>query len=272
MNLPPLCAPLVRLPLARRAPRPTPVLALVLALAGVTPSPGSAQETIAPDRPGIGSASTVISPGILQVETGLSLSRSGDVDAWSLGQLFVRYGLGERVEAELLLNSFVVLRGPEGMPALDAEGLEDLAFGAKLRVARGERATFSMQGLVSARTGSSSFSAGEWFGVVNGLLDVALADAVGLSVDAGVRPGVGDLPPVGSANVTPGLSLGGGVGVYGGWAGSFTSDGDVNWLEGGTTLLATPDVQLDLNGAWSVDGDVWFFGAGVAFRLGAAGG
>ena len=272
MNPPLSFTPSGRRPLAPGARR-APFLFVLALLSGVTAaSPASAQETIASDRPGIGSGSTVISPGILQVETGLSFSRSDEIDAWSLGQLFVRYGIAERVEAELLLNSYVFVRGPDGVPGIDADGLEDLAFGAKVRVARGERATFSLQGLVTARTGSSAFTTGEWYGVVNGLFDVALSDVAGLSVNAGVRPGTGDLPTVFNANVTPGVSLGGGFGLYGGWAGSFASGGDVNWLEGGATLLATPDVQLDLNGAWSVDADAWFFGAGVAFRLGANGG
>ena len=228
----------------------------------------AAQETISSDRPGIGSGPTVISPGILQFEAGVSRSRSEEVDTWSFGQLLVRYGVEARVEVELLLNSVVVQRGPPGSPELDEEGIEDLAFGTKVRVAQSDRAIFSLQGLVTTRSGSSAFSAGEWYGTLYGLLDVARSEAVALSVNAGLRPAVGDLPAGFTANVTPGVSLGGGFGVYGGWAGAFTTSSDLTWFEGGATYLMGSDVQVDVNGAWAVE-DRWFFGAGVAFRLGA---
>jgi hypothetical protein len=242
------------------------MLVAIVSLAAIQPL--AAQETIASDRPGIGSASTVISQGVIQAEAGVAWAEGGDARSLSIGQLFVRYGLAERVELELLANSFVVRRVDAGAATLEDEGLEDLAFGAKARLVRSDRATFSLQGIVTSTSGSDAFSSGEWYATVNGLLDVGLTDRAGLGVNLGVRPGTGDLPTVVSANVTPGISLANGYGIYGGWAGTFVSGGNANWLEAGGTRLVGADVQLDVNGAWSVDTDGWFLGAGIAIRGG----
>jgi hypothetical protein len=241
---------------------------VVVAAPGGAAGPLSAQETIAADRPGIGSGSAVVSRGIVQAEAGVSYAEGGNVRTVSIGQLFVRYGLAERVELELLANSFVVRRIDAGPSTLDDEGIEDLAVGAKARLVRSERATLSLQGIVTSSSGSAAFGSGEWYGTLNGLLDVGLAGGAGLNVNLGVRPGVGDLATVVAANVTPGVSLDDGFGLYGGWAGTFVSGADTNYLEAGGTLLLGRNVQLDINGAWSVDADDWFFGAGVAVRGG----
>ncbi len=245
---------------------------LVLACSWSGSSRLTAQETIAPDRPGIGSASTVISPGIFQLESGVSFSGSGDAEAVSLGQLFLRYGVASSVELELLVNSFVVRRSDIGAGTFDDEGLEDLGFGTKVGVLDTERSTLALQGIVTVATGSDGFSQEEWSTTVNGLLDVVLSEQAILSVNLGVRPGLGDLETVVSANVTPGISLGGGFGAYGGWAGSFMSGSDVHFVEAGATKVLGANVQLDVNSAFAVDTDDWFVGAGFSIRRGATGG
>ena len=240
-------------------------------LAAAAAPPVFAQETITPDRPGIGSGATVVSPGIFQLESGVGYAGADGVDVLSVGQLFLRYGVGGAVEFELLANSFVSRSIEAGGATVDEDGVEDLGVGAKVRVATGERATFSLQGIVTAATGSAAFTSDQWYGTLNGLLDVGLSERAGVGVNLGVRPAVGDLATVVAASVTPGVALDGGFGVYGGWAGTFVSGGDVNFVEAGGTFLADTDVQLDVNGAWAVDTDDWFIGAGFAIRWGAGG-
>jgi hypothetical protein len=213
----------------------------------------------------------VISPGFFQLETGLAFTESGPSEAFSIGQLFLRYGISERVELEILANSFVLQRTGVGAGRIEEEGFEDMGVGAKAKLVESERATFSLQGFLTGSTGSEGFTSDAWYVTANGLLDVGLTERAGLGVNLGFRPGMGGLDPLVTANVTPGLSLGGGFGVYGGWAGAFTSGSDVNYLEAGGSALVGADVQLDVNGAWSVDEDTWFVGVGFSTRWGAGG-
>ena len=57
--------------------------------------------------------------------------------------------------------------------------------------------------------------------------------------------------------------------MFAGWAGSFSSDGDAHFAEGGLTYLPTPDIQLDLNGGRDVERGDWFLGVGLATRWGS---
>ena len=84
----------------------------------LTAMPVTAQETIASDRPGIGSGSAVIDAGVLQAEFGAAYLGGPGPDVVALGQLFVRYGLG-RLELEVLGNSWVDVRSPDDVAAVD---------------------------------------------------------------------------------------------------------------------------------------------------------
>lgn len=242
-------------------------VALAVGLAVTATASASAQ--ITSDRPGIGSGSAVLESGIVQLETGLSMAGGGTVDQYSIGQVLVRIGF-TALELELFGNSLVVQRA-EGSPTLDTEGLQDLGLGVKLPLVRnaGERVSVSVQGVASAPTGADSFTADEWLGALNALTDIAVVDRVGIAVNVGIAQGAAGSDDVISAIITPGVSLDGGVGLYGGWAGFFADSGDTHFAEGGITFLPNADVQLDLNGGWAPDGDSWFFGGGVAVRWGA---
>jgi len=223
--------------------------------------PAAAQETIASDRPGIGSASVVLDPGVLQAELGAAWLGGEGPGAVALGQLFVRYGVG-RFELELLGNSWVKVR--EGGP----DGFEDPGLGAKVRLAQGigGRADVSLQGLLTAPAGSDAFTADEWLPALVALADVGLGTSGSMGVNLGYRFGRGPVDGALFASVTPGLSLANDLGAYAGWAGSFAESGDTNWIEGGLAFVASPDLQLDLNAATSPDTDQWFVGVGVAVR------
>lgn len=226
--------------------------------------PLSAQETIASDRPGIGSGAAVVGQGILQAEFGGAWFGGPGSDALGLGQLFVRYGMGA-FELEFLGNSWIQVQ--DGGP----EGFQDLGVGAKLRVARGigGRADLSLQGTVSAPTGSDGIGSDEWVPTLVALSDVSLGDASAVSVNVGWQLPAGTLDDaLLFASVTPSLALTDRVGAFAGWAGSFWDGGDESWIEGGLTLLAGPDLQLDVNGATSPDTDRWFVGVGAAVRTG----
>jgi hypothetical protein len=239
------------------------LLLLVPGLAGA-PAPAAGQETIASDRPGIGSASVVVAPGVAQAEFGAAVVGAGGSEALALGQLFVRYGLAG-VEAELLVNSYRV--------GLDdaADGFEDVAVGAKVPIARGVggRADLSLQGLVTLPTGAAGVGGDAVAPTVVALADIGLAAGSALSVNVAGTRGSGAVPDQILATVTPSLALSDRSSGYAGWAATFSEGADVHWLEGGVAFFASPDVQLDVNGAASLDTDQWFVGVGMAVRTGA---
>lgn len=244
-----------------------PALGVILATALGLAAPVSAQ-SITPDRPGIGSGATVLAPGVFNLESGVSVSGGTAVDAYSIGELLFRAGVGG-VELQIFANSFVVTRS-DAIPALDEEGFADMGVGVKVPVARdvGDRMNLSVQGVLTAPTGSEAFSNDEWVAALNALADIGLSDRAGVSVNLGVTEGAGGSGETVSLIVTPGVALSDAVGAYAGWAGFFADGGDVNFGEAGLTFLLDDDAQLDVNGGWALDADDWFFGAGIAVRFG----
>lgn len=230
-----------------------------------------AQETIASDRPGIGSGSFVVGPGTIQVEAGFEIADTGARD-YSFGQALVRIGL-PGVELEVLANSVTMTDNATSSVSIDDWGIEDTGFGVKVPLVRdtGGGMALSLQGIATAPTGSEGFTNGEWVAALNGLADLALGERASVSFNLGHEFGSDVRDGATSVIVTPGLSVGSGVGVYGGWAGTFFTNSDTAHVaEAGLTYLATPNVQLDLNGGRQVGGprSSWFAGVGVAKRWG----
>jgi len=64
------------------------------------------KEPIEPDRPDFTDGPGLVAPGHLQIETGYTYTRTGAERASSLGELLLRYGVDDRWEARLGLNSY----------------------------------------------------------------------------------------------------------------------------------------------------------------------
>ena len=174
-------------------------------------------------------------------------------------------------EVELFANSYVITRSDVPSGAVDDEGFQDVGVGFKVPIARDVRGrlNLSLQGVLTAPSGSDAFTSDEWIPAVNALADVALGDRSGLSVNVGYQAGPGTLEDVTTVIVTPGLSLEGRVGLYAGWACLFAAGSATHVAEAGLSYVASADVQLDVNGGWDVEREDWFLGAGVAVRWGA---
>lgn len=240
------------------------LLALIAGASGA-----SGQSPITSDRPGIGSGSAIVAPGVLQLESGVSYAGTEGSHAYSVGEVLLRYGVGG-LELELLLSSFTAVRSdaPNGFRT---EGLQDSSLGVKLPLFSSVdgRANVSLQGLLTLPTGADSFTGDELVPAINALADLSLSERVAVSLNMGYRAGPGALEEVVSVSVTPSIALPGGLGLYGGWAGSFSDGRATHFGESGLAYLLNEGVQLDLNGGWSVDTADWFFGGGVAIRWGA---
>jgi hypothetical protein len=226
----------------------------------------AAQETITSDRPGIGSGSGIVESGVVQVETGLGLGGGPSSTDLSVGQLFVRVGVSA-VELELFGNSYVVDL-ESGSGGGNSEGLQAAGLGMKVPVVRSDAVSLSLQGLALLPSGSATQGSDAWVFGLNALADFPVSERVAVNGNVGVLSGNG-IDPAWSANVTPSYAFGGSVSAYAGWAGVFTSGADVNFAEAGLAFLANRNLQLDLNGGWSFDTDVWFLGGGLAIRWGA---
>lgn len=230
-------------------------------------SPAAAQQrppspSIAADRPGAGTGSHVLGEGIFQGEGGLEYAESAGTDRYSFGQVLLRYGL-PAVEVRAGLNSFVLQRG-----AVEEEGFEDLTAGLKLPVVR----EFSFQGSllagVTLPTGARPFTADDPVFERSALADWSPGGPAALSLNVGYASSV-DGSGTGSVSATPSLSLPGAdrLGVYAGYAGSFSDGGDRNLAEAGLTYLVGGETQVDLNGGFELGSDDFFLGVGLARRF-----
>lgn len=232
-------------------------------LAVLAAVPASAQETIASDRPGIGSGAFVLEGGRVQLEAGLELARAADADLYNLGQLLVRLGIPGPVELQLLGSSFTLVRGGD----VETEGLQDLGVGAKLRLLDGEGPlSVSALAVLTFPTGDDAFTSDETVPSLTLLADLGVSETATLSANVGYSAGVGAVEEELSVILTPGVSVGESAGLYGGYAGFFGGSDDLHFAEGGVTWLPGPDLQLDLNGGVEMDSGDYFLGAGVAVR------
>ena len=240
------------------------LLACLFLLTSAVPLPG--QETIASDRPGIGSGSFVLGTGTLQVEAGVGVARSDGVDRYSLGQLLVRVGAWNGLELQGQFNSLVFDRGG----AESRVGFQDLGLGAKLRVipTGPGGSSFSLLTTVSFPTGSRLASSREVVPGLAVLADVPVARNLGLSANLGYGGWLASVEDLGTLTLTPTLTLPTSkpMGVFLGYAGFFAESGNQHFLEGGLTWLPDPDLQLDANGGLDPDSGNYFVGVGVATR------
>lgn len=243
---------------------------LAFALAALALLAGSgelgAQETIASDRPGIGSGSFALHPGTLQVEGGVGFSRGDSVDRLSLGQMLLRVGAFDGLELQGQLNSVVLDRGGEA----DREGLQDIGVGAKLRLTRDGPGGMglSLLGTISFPTGSEFTSSNESVPGIALLADLPVADELTLSGNLVFGGWLARAEDLITLTLTPSYTLPSStpIGVFLGYAGFYASSGNQHFLEGGLTWLPGPDLQLDANGGVDPESGDYFLGIGVATR------
>lgn len=240
------------------------VLLFVLFLASAAPLEG--QETIASDRPGIGSGSFVLKPGTLQMEAGGGYGNSDGVDRYSLGQLLFRFGVLNRLELQAQLNS--LLFDQEGDES--RRGLQDLGLGAKLRLIPSGPggSSFSFLAGVSIPTGAGFSSAGEVVPNLVLLGDVPVTRRLGFSANLGFGGWLASTEDLVTLTLTPSLALPTSkpLGVFLGYAGLISESRKQHFVEGGLTWLPNPDLQLDANGGVDAGSGDYFFGIGVATR------
>jgi len=138
---------------------------LPLALAAATPALAQEGRDLCADRPGANDAPCIVDAGRLQLETGLSWSRTEEgaarEDTFLVADTALRYGVGPRTELRLAITAFGSV---DTSGAGSDQGLGDLTIGIRHSLANpdGSGTSVAIQGFVTVPTGSGPLTAGEW--------------------------------------------------------------------------------------------------------------
>lgn len=118
------------------------------------------------ERPSEADRPTTVAPGNWLLEGGYAYQQLEDVDIHRIGEVLLRYGLMDRLEARLGLNSYVVMEA-----AIGADGFENHDLGLKYRVLdqRGWVPSFGLEGRITLPTGSSRVDSNDVQAGIRGL-------------------------------------------------------------------------------------------------------
>jgi hypothetical protein len=145
--------------------------AVLSLLAFCAPAWAAAQETrpFCTDRPGLGTPACTIEPGRLAIELGVidwERDSSGDArtDVVSGGDLLLRYGLTERLEAQLGWTALTRVRTRLGERVERRTGTGDLflALRRNLKNPDGSGLSAALMPFATLPTGSNGMGAGDW--------------------------------------------------------------------------------------------------------------
>lgn len=212
----------------------------------------------------MGEGTPVMAPQRLQVEGGYGLVTSdAGVSSHDVGQLLVRYGVASWLELRGGVGSYVLREAPR------QNGYSGTTLGGKVAVWRGQGARLSALSTWGLPTGTGAYEGdGAWQAVALAF-DGAITGPVSLSSSLGHTVSYDGHLGETMLTVTGGLDLSDAVSLGLGYAGFYSEGPGRNYLEAMVTYLASPDVQLDVNWAYQIDGygDELQLGVGVARRF-----
>ena len=244
-------------------------------------------EPLSADRPGQANPPTIVEPGVLQLEGGVTLQGNGGAEPVDVpgrtddgGQLDVpelemRLGVHPRVELQLQFDGFSY-RWSDGES--DASGATDLGIDARVYLWDQSRwrPESAVQLGLSIPTGADALTSDGFDPSLNLLYQWGLTRRVSLNGNF-----VFGAPSRGTdtsgryfefePSLALGISLAERVGTFVEYYGSIRTEGldDNHGFDGGFTWLATENLQLDVNGGLGLSGSKpgFFAGLGAAWRL-----
>ncbi len=269
--------------------RPLPALAagLLLAASLSTGLPGIAgaqdfsglDEPLITDRPDFTESTDTVPRGHFQLEGGFTATRVDDEDGRSLGELLLRIGLSDRLEARIGAGSHSWVDGPGG----EVSGFEDPALGVKIRLSPETemlpplRPSMALLLGVSIPAGDDELTSDEWIPEAKLALAWTLTERFGLAtnLNAAYPPGAGGdgddrfLQLFGSLSGAYSFTdrIGGYLEYYG-YVEEEENGPGTHYLNTGITYLISNDLQIDLRygrGLNDPDPDD-FVGIGAAVR------
>ena len=254
---------------------------------GAEPAPATLGEgpPLITDRPDFTESPVAVAPGLFQLEGGYTFSKDAGEDTHTLGEILLRIGVLQRLEARIGLNSFVV-RTEDGEPAGalptsspgTVRGLNDVTLGVKVELIRPAPSSPGVPRLAviagtSLPTGRSDIGAD---GLQPGVLLAAgweLTGRLGLGANFGyayLEDEAGRFDEL-SGSVAFGFSLTERLGTFAEYFGTFpvgSGRESGNFADAGVTYLLGPSLQLDMRVGLGLDGQRpnYFLGAGASWR------
>lgn len=232
------------------------------------------------DRPDFTESALTVPRGHVQAESGFTFTRQGDEESTSLGEVLIRIGIGERVEARLGVGSYS--RVDPGVPGGGTfSGYEDPSVGLKIMLTPQDgnllppgHPQMALLLSTSAPLGSDELTADEWQPEAKLALGWSLTDRVSLSSML-----IYGYPTDGDERFHQfGVSLSAGFSLADRW-GAFLEgygfskeslDGSsTTYLDGGVTFSISKDIQLDARIGAGLDDPSpnWFTGVGAVVRF-----
>ncbi|MBZ5609825.1 MAG: transporter [Acidobacteriia bacterium] len=237
-------------------------------------SEGAAPEEISPDRPGLTEPTDTLSPGTLELEGGLLLSRHAMESSREFAAPFslLRIGVTRFAEARLGADGFARESTLVDGARQHHSGGSDLEAGLKVRVWSEQRylPAFTAIGSLSIPTGSAYFSSGRR----DPSLELCWSKSLPAHFQAGgnvnFRWGAETTEHAVSLSVS--RKLGRGIGAYGEVYRLSPIEGDepAHWIAdtGITKLLGiNTQVDIELGHTLCARTPYWFVGAGFAIRF-----
>lgn len=237
-------------------------------------------DSLVTDRPDFTESTSTIPRGHFQIEGGYTFTRQGDEEASSLGELLLRVGTGERVEARFGIGSYgQVDTGVPGSSTLS--GYEDPFLGVKVRLNASDPnllppgiPQMALLLSTSVPVGSDELTSDEWQPEGKLGLSWDLTDFLSLSSNL-----IYGYPSDGDeryhqfgATLSAGFSLTDRLGAYVegyGFNKESLNGSSTTYLNGGLTFGVSNDIQLDVRIGAGLDDPSpnWFAGIGGGVRF-----
>lgn len=231
-------------------------------------------EPLNTDRPDFTEGTSTVPAGHYQLEGGYTFTRQGTDESQSLGELLLRIGVNDRVEARLGIGSYDWDDpGIAGEPRIN--GSEDPVLGMKIRLT-GDDAKTQLAILLNTTVpvGSDGFTSDDWQPEVKLALGWDLTDRISLAPmlvyiyasDGGERFNQF------AASLSAGFTLTERWGAYleaYGFSKESADGSSTTYLDTGLTYLVSKDVQLDVRVGAGLDSPHpnWYAGLGAAIRF-----
>lgn len=228
------------------------LLGLVCGAVCAAPLTAQEQDPLVSDRPDFTESTGTIAPRHVQVEGGITWQEAGEEDSLAAGEVLVRLGLRDNLEARLGVGSWSRV----DTPGARADGYDDPTLGIKVRLTDpqedrppGLPAVALLLG-TTVPVGSDELTADEWQPEAKLALGWDLTDRLGLGVNLGYAwPDDGgerfhQLLASVSAAVTATDRLGFFLEAYG-FSEETPDGGSTRYADTGATFALTDDLQLD---------------------------
>lgn len=227
------------------------------------------------DRPDQTESSVTIPPGYVQIETGLTLTESGNTHITEGPGTLFRIGVSNRIEARIGFAGWI------SENANDTNGFGDSELSAKvfLREEKGYFPEVAILAGMSVPTGEDGFTSDNVDPGVRLACAHTLSDRLALGYNLAIEwiTGLDDMGKKDTLTFLPytcgiGIGLTDRIGSYVEFFGELPleDEGDAAHLFNcGFTYKLMPNIQLDAEGGVGISdkADDWFIGTGISYRI-----